>query len=223
MIQVQEQIYQVTWAFDTLDEKDFERLHPEDLWNDLWTDRLLYSQDFKKLNEIDIVDVLIETDIPKGLPDKIIMFGWFDLLQKTEFPINNLHWTIISKNFLKVVKQLGFTDYRLIPIRVIDRTKFDNIYSLPIRSYENDSEVENLCYDDALFYGFQVLPRVKLLTDDSDFFEDKITWRDDINPLELPCFFLEPKSPGELLVNQKARDALETAGIRGIQFTKPSF
>jgi hypothetical protein len=223
MIQIQTQIHQVTWAFDTLDEEDFKRSHPEDLWNDLWTDRLLYSQDFKKLNEIDIVDVLIETEIPKGLPDKMIMFGWFDLLQKTELPINNLHWTIISKNFLEVVKQLGFTDYRLIPIRVIDRTPFDNVYSAPIRSYENDSEIQNLQYSDNLFYGFQVLTRVKLLTDDSDFFEDKITWRDDINPLELPYFFLEPKSPGELLVNQKARDALEAAGIRGIQFTKPSF
>jgi hypothetical protein len=120
MIQIQTQIYQVTWAFDTLDEEDFKRSHPEDLWNDLWTDRLVYELEFEELNDMDFQRALNRSQELKGLPNKIVMFGWFDLLQKTELPINNLHWTIISNNFLEVVKQLGFTDYRLIPIRVID-------------------------------------------------------------------------------------------------------
>jgi hypothetical protein len=217
------QIYKITKSFNALEEEDLERGHPEDVWNDLWTDRQIYNKKFREENDLDISHVLVETVKPKGLPSKIVMFGWFDLLQKTELPSNSLHWTIISKKFLEVIKQLGFTDYRLIPIRVIDRTPFDNVYSAPIRSYENDSEIQNLQYNDNLFYGFQVLTRFKLLTDDSDFFEDKITWRDDINPLELPYFFLEPKSPGELLVNKKARDALEVAGIGGIRFIEPSF
>jgi hypothetical protein len=221
MIQIQTQIYQVTWAFDTLDEEDFKRSHPEDLWNDLWTDRLVYELEFEELNDMDFQRALNRSQELKGLPNKIVMFGWFDLLQKTELPINNLHWTIISNNFLEVVKQLGFTDYRLIPIRVIDRTPFDNVYSAPIRSYENDVEVQNLRYNDNLFYGFQVLPRIKLATDDSDFFENKIIWREDINPLELPYFFREPRSQSHLLVNQESRDALESAGIRGIRFIEP--
>jgi hypothetical protein len=223
MTQFQTQIHQIEKGLGALEEDDYKRIHPEGLWEDLWTDRLAYESEFEELNDMDFQRALNRTQELKGLPNKVIMFGWFDLLQKTELPSNSLSWTIISKQFLEVVKQLGFTDYRLISIRVIDRTPFDNVYSTEIRSYENNSVLQNLQYADDLFYGFQVLTRFKLLTDDSNFFEDKVTWRDDINPLELPYFFREPKSPGELLVNQDARDALEAAGIRGIQFTKPSF
>jgi hypothetical protein len=215
------QIYQVTWAFNTLDEEDFKRGHPEDLWDDLWTDRIVYESKFRTANEMDIAGALNVTELLKNLPNRLIMFGWFDLLQKTELPINNLNWTIISKRFLEVVKQLEFTDYRLIPIRVVDRTPFEYPADEDILTYENDLTVQGLKYDDDLFYGFQVLSQVKLVTDETDFFENKIVWREDINPLELPFFFREPENPNPLLVNQEARDALEAAGIRGIRFIEP--
>jgi hypothetical protein len=221
MILAKDKIYKVIKSFNALAEEDLERGHPEDLWTDLWTDRLMYSQELRKSNEIDIASVIDEVEVPVGLPDKIVMFGWFDLLQKTELPSNSLSWTIISKRFLDVVKQLGFTKYRLIPIRVIDHTPFEYLADEDVRNYENDLAVQGLTYDDDLFYGFQVLTRVQLLTDDSDFFEDRVVWRDKINPLELPYFFREPKSPGRLLVNQEARDALEAASIRGIRFIEP--
>jgi hypothetical protein len=217
------QIYQLMHGFNALEEEDYKRKHLEDVWVDLWTDRLIYESKFKEENEMNITDVLDEIEIPKGLPEKIVMFGWLDLLQKTEFPSNSLSWSIISKRFLEVINTLGFTEYRLIPIRVIDRTPFDNVYSAEIRSYENESTLHNLQYEDNFFYGFQVLPQVKILTDDSDLFENKVIWRDNIDPFDLPCFFREPKSPGKLLVNQKARDALEVAGIGGIRFIEPSF
>jgi hypothetical protein len=223
MMKVQTQIYQIEKNFNALNEEDYERKHPEDVWDDLWTDRLVYDLKFREENDMDISDVLDEIELPKGLPNKIVMFGWFDLLEKTELPSNSLSWTIISKNFLEVIKQLGFTDYRLIPIRVIDRTPFDNVYSAPIRSYENDTEVQNLPYNDNLFYGFQVLTRLKILNDESNLFrsERKIIWRDDLDQLDIPLFFRSPLGSSRLLVNQKARDALEAAGIRGIRFIEP--
>ncbi len=221
MNSVKNRIHQIEKSFDALDDEDYKRKHPEDVWKDLWTDRLIYESKFKEENEMDITDVLVEIEIPKGLPDKTVMFGWFDLLEKTELPSNNLHWTIISKHFLEVVKQLGFIDYRLIPIRVMDRTPFDNVYSAPIRSYENDAELQNLQYDDDLFYGFQVLTRVKILSDESDLWEDKIIWRDDLDQIDLPSFFRSTLGSSRLLVNQEARDALEAAGIRGIRFIEP--
>jgi hypothetical protein len=214
-------IYKIAKSFNALEEQDLERSHPDDVWTDLWTDRLFYNQRFREENEMDITDVLDEIELPKGLPNKIVMFGWFDLLQKTELPSNSLSWTIISKQFLEVVKQLGFTNYRLIPIRVMDRTSFDNVYSAEIRSYENDANVQNSQYKDDLFYGFQVLTRVKILSDESDLWEDKIIWRDDLDQIELPPFFRSPLGSSRLLVNQEARDALEAADIRGIRFIEP--
>jgi hypothetical protein len=219
MIQVKAQIYQIERGFDTLNEEDYKRKHPEDLWKDLWTDRLVYNQKYE--NENDITHALTEIGIPKGLSDKIVMFGWFDLLEKTELPSNSLSWTIVSKNFLKVVRQLDFTDYRLIPIRVIDRTPFDNVYSAEIRSYENDAALQDLEYDDDLFYGFQVLSRVEILSNDSNVFKRKIVWRDDLDQIDLPPFFYSPLGSSRLFVNQETRDALEAAGIRGIRFIEP--
>ncbi len=215
------QIHQVTWAFNTLSEEDFKRSHPEDLWDDLWTNRIVYESKFRLANEMDIAGALNAIKPLQGLPNKLIMFGWLDLLQKTELPINNLNWLIISKRFLEVVEQLGFTDYRLIPIRVIDRTPFEYPADEDIFTFENDLAVQDLKYEDDLFYGFQVLSQVKLVTNDTDFFENKVVWLEDINPLELPYFFREPENPNPLLVNQAARDALEAAGIRGIRFIEP--
>jgi hypothetical protein len=100
-------------------------------------------------------------------------------------------------------------------------TTYDNVYSAPIRSYENDTEVQNLRYDDDLFYGFQVLTRVKILSDDSDLLEDKIIWRDDLDQIELPPFFRSPLGSSRLLVNETAKNALESEGIRGIRFIEP--
>jgi hypothetical protein len=123
-----------------------------------------------------------------------------------------------------VVKELGFTDYRLINLRVIDRAQFKNVFDeLNIRKYENDDAIQHLRYSDDMFYGFQDLSRASLLTEDSDDTNrmgKRVIWRDDI--AELPFFFRESRFPGALLVNQEARDALEKAGIRGIQFT-PAF
>jgi hypothetical protein len=198
--------------------ESYSRINSEiELWRDLFTDVRPYNSEFESTEGDDYLDGL--TRYPeqiRDLPKHIVMFGWFDLLEMTEMPTNDFSWTIISAKMLKVVKHLGFTDYNLINLRVIERSQFNNIYGENPRDYEDENAVKNLIYNDEMFYGFQVLPRIPLLTDDSDIRTNKIFWREDIT--ELPHFFLDGKFTGQLMVNQEARDALEKAGIRGIEF-----
>jgi hypothetical protein len=199
------------------------RIHPDAFWHDLWTNPSPYNSEVATANDGWELSDVFDKNGAIQLPKHIVLFGWFDLLPLTELPTNNLIWTIISKRFLEVIKQLGFVDYNLINLRVIDSSQFEDIFGKNPREFEENTALHDLCYDDEMFYGFQVRPRVSLLTEDS---EDtnrmgkKVIWRDDVS--EVPLFFHESHFPGRLLVNQEARDALEKAGIRGLRFS-PAF
>jgi hypothetical protein len=211
------QVFKLQRSLESLPYEAYSRNPESDLWRDLDTDPRPYSLIFESTQGQHFLNgVTNYVDEVKDLPKNIVMFGWFDLLQLTEMPNNDFAWTIISKRFLDVVKGLKFNDYRLINIRILERSQFDNVESKNPRDYEDDKIVKNLIYDDEMFYGFQVLPRIPLLTDDSDIRTNKIFWREDIT--QLPHFFLDGKFTGQLMVNQEARDALEKAGIRGIEF-----
>jgi hypothetical protein len=223
-IALKTQVYELNIDISALPYDVYDRIDQDTIWNDLWTDNSLYDPEVEAANEGWGINSILNWNGEPKLPKQIIFFGWFDLLEKTELPSNHLGWTIISKRFLGVVKQLGFTHYRLINLRIIDRAQFKNVFDEPnIRKYEDNNAAQHLRHSDDMFYGFQVLSRASLLTEDSDDTNrmgKKVTWRDDIP--ELPFFFYESRFPGVLLVNQEARDALEKAGIRGIQFS-PAF
>jgi hypothetical protein len=221
MNQISEIVYELNYNIDSKPYEAYSRIDGEnDLWNDLWTNVQVYDKEFEPTQgEYYLSGITNYTDPMAILPQKIVMFGWFDLLPLTEMPSDSFGWTIISKKILEVVKNLCFTDYRLIHLRVVDRAQFDNVYSENPRKYEDDNAVKDLIYDDDMFYGFQVLPRVRLLTEDSDPDIKKIIWREDIT--DIPFFFRGERFASGLMVNQEARDALEKAGIQGIEFKPP--
>jgi hypothetical protein len=216
-------VFELTHDLNRLPDEAYARVDPDTLWTDLWTEPHEYNDEVEADNDGWGLSSVLNRDEAPILPKHIVFFGWFDLLIGTELPSNHQGWTIISKRFLEVVKNLGFTDYRLIHLRVIDRAQFENVFDESPRTYEAETAVKDLRHDDEMFYGFQVLPRVALLTEDSDDTNrmgKKVIWRNDVT--ETPFFFYESRFPGALLVNQEARDALEKAGIRGIQFS-PAF
>jgi hypothetical protein len=217
------QVFELAQDWDRLPDEAYKRIHSDALWRDLWTDPKPYNDEVTSANDGWGLSDIFDKNGTVFSPKQVVLFGWFDLLTLTELPTNSLGWTIISKSFLDVVKQIGFTSYQLISLRVIDRAQFDNVYAENPRHYEGNSVLQDLRYDDDMFYGFKVLSRASLLTKDSDDTNrmgKKVIWRNDVT--ELPFFFYESRFPGALLVNQEARDALEKAGIRGIQFT-PAF
>jgi hypothetical protein len=214
------QIFGVKSNFDYLTEDDMSRGNPNSTWNDLWTNLDLYNQEVEKNNNGWSIQGIVHFEDIIGvleLPSPIVTFGWFDLLKKTDFPTSNLSWTIVSKKFLEVISSFNIYP-KIYPIRVLNRAKFDNIYSENIRKYENIEYSEVLEFGDDLFYGIS-LPNFPVLTDESDITASpkSINW---LEITETPEFFVDPKS-SELLVNYQGRDALEKAGLNGIRFTEP--
>jgi hypothetical protein len=215
------EIYEISFSFNQISESEYGRIDSDDLWNDLWTNTDQYNEEVKsKNNGWSIEGIYYFRDIIPNpvLPSVIVVFGWFDLLQKTEIPTNNLSWIIVSDRVLKIIHDFQVSP-KLHTIRVIERSQFNNVYSLNTREYENLSSISNLIYRDDFFYGIQ-LDEFQVLTDDSDITArpKKIQWRNLEN--KPPAFFTDPKSPA-LLVTREGRLALENANIKGIRFLEP--
>jgi hypothetical protein len=214
-------LYKISRDFNSLSDEDYNRKYSEDTWDDLWTDIDQYDIEVKKLNNNFSIQSIYNRqgwlDNPI-LPNTIVVFGWFDLLEKTEFPKNNLSWMIFSKRIIDLIYSLGVKP-KLHSIRILERAQFRNIYSENVRKYEIIEYSENLTFRDDWFYGVQ-FPTFSVTSDDWNALDTKnIKWRELTEAP--PAFFVDPKSPGELLITSEARDALEKAEIRGLRFTPP--
>jgi hypothetical protein len=216
---VKAELYELEIELNRLTEQDRSREHPENLWDDLWTNTDQYNDGFQELNDGESIRGIYKFLENPIIPNPVVAFGWFDLLEKTEYPINNLEWIIFSKNILDVIRSLEIIP-KLYPLRVLDRAQFRNVYSENVRKYENIEYSETLIYRDDWFYGVQLQP-YQVLTDESELGvgHQKIEWRSDIK--DPPAFFVDPKSPGRILITSQAREALEKAEIKGIRFTEP--
>jgi predicted XRE-type DNA-binding protein len=214
-------LYELSVAFDRISDEEHARIDPNEVWRDLWTNINQYDTDFKVLNSgWSIAGILNLGDLVKNpvLPKPIIMFGWFDLLIKTEFPTNSARWIIVSQHLLSVMCKF-ISQPKLQQVRVIDRAQFSNVYSENIRQYEDDKLISQLHYLDDWFYGVQ-LEEFSVIDENWDSEDTKnIPWKTlTVNP---PAFFVDPKSPGQILVTSEGRSALESEGIRGIRFIEP--
>ncbi len=176
--------------------KERTRIHPDNTWDDLWTNTQQYDEVVKVANNGFPVQGIYSRqgwlDNPV-VPSPLVVFGWFDLLEKRDIPKNNLGWIIVSKRVLTVMWELGVQP-RTHALRVVDRGQFGNVYGEHVRQYEQDEIAANVQHRDDWFYGLQ-LPTYSVTADDWDAFDTRnVRWRD--LPDRLPAFFVDPKSPG---------------------------
>jgi hypothetical protein len=215
-------LYKLRADVSQLSQEAYSRVHSDELWYDLWTDKKAYNRDYKALNKGWSIDGILSLgDLLEKpvLPECLVMFGWFDLLDKTDLPTNTVHWPIVSGRVLTAIHGLGLKP-RVQRIRVLDRSQFGNVYGEDVRKYENDSFADEVRYRDDWFYGI-AFQEISVLADDSDLIASppRVKWREDLETL--PAFFIDPKSPRELLVTNEGRAALESAGVQGVKYTKP--
>jgi hypothetical protein len=214
-------LYELSVAFDRISDEEYARVNSDEVWRDLWTNINQYDSDFKSLNDDwSVAGILSLGDLLSNpvLPEPIVMFGWFDLLNKTELPTNSVRWTIVSKRLLNLMCQF-VSQPKIHQVRVLDRAQFSNVYSEKIRQYENDELISQIHHLDDWFYGIE-LEEFSVIDSDWNSEDTKnIPWK----PLTVspPAFFVDPKSPGQILVTSEGRTAVETAGIRGIRFIPP--
>ncbi len=217
----QPDLYGLSTDFQNLSADDRARVHMDNTWDDLWTNTQQYDEVVKAANSGFPVQGIYSRqgwlDNPI-VPSPLVVFGWFDLLEKRDIPKNNLGWIIVSKRVLTVMQSLSIHP-KTHALRVLERQQFGNVYGENVRLYEQDSGVMGVQHRDDWFFGLQ-LSTHSVTTDDWDAFDTRnVQWR--ALPDRLPAFFVDPKSPGELLVTGEGRAALEAAGIQGMRFTAP--
>jgi hypothetical protein len=159
------------------------------------------------------------------LPESVIFWGDHELLNYIDYPSNNLNWPIMSRRMYYVLTSLGPFPHRVIPIALIDSTRFPD---QPERYFLADGQPNSEVTD------FNSLVAVQIL-EHNDYFDFehsdykpssrlpgrvKSVNRYVLNePTEgFPPLFRLAADPVILFISAKAREALREAGIRGTAY-----
>jgi hypothetical protein len=162
--------------------------------------------------------------IPYSGQEPVIWLGFLDRLpHQTDFLNNDLLWPIVSKRMLYVLLSVGNFPHKAIPVKIFD-------YSLrnELNNYLNREELPpEICNQD--YVALQLLERTDAIDFEHSEFEEpipnsivppQITWLILKEPKKgfPPIFRSDKKNTTFLYVSSVAKDALEEAGIRGLEF-----
>jgi hypothetical protein len=160
------------------------------------------------------------------LPEPIEYESIEKILVNTDYPYNSNRFPIMSKQMLDVLCSVGNFSYQAIPAVMIDtEVKYNeeikkhaksgarnsNFSLVRIPEYINVFDWENSIYE----LNPKLPGRIKTLTG------KRIVLKE---PKEgFPPLFRVSAMPYALLISAETRTALETAGIRGVEFLDPKF
>jgi hypothetical protein len=214
-------LYSLKISFDRFEDKEYSRIPSDEIWNDLWTNTNQYNEYVKPKNNGFPIEGIYSRqgwlDNPV-LPEPIVMLGWLDLLVSCEMPYNNLGWVIFSKKIVSILREQK-VEFKIHPLRILERSQFKNLYPENIRKYELIDFSESLEYQDDIFFGVQ-LKAISVIKESWDIFDiQNIPWID--QEVFLPPFFVDFKRPSDVLVTEIGKNVLEEMQVKGIQFTKP--
>ena len=154
-----------------------------------------------------------------NLPNTVIFDVIGDIFEIIDYPYTDVEWPIISKRMLDILLSVGDFRHRTYPLLMVD---CEQIYNEELGKKTNSGIV----YDN--FFAVQVLEDLDILD-----LEDSIYERGTRNPDAIinvkktvlrepstgfPPLFRAVHRETYLYVSSEARIALETAGIRGVDF-----
>jgi hypothetical protein len=167
---------------------------------------------------------LIENAEPYEVPEPVDWVGFLDRLHQTDYLHNDLLWPLVSKRMLYVLRSVGEFSHKAISTRIYDYgcqnqgNNNDEGHTTPSAGEFNEDYV-----------GLQLLEHVEGIdyehTEFSpslhpDIFSPYITnlvLKEPVGGFP-PIFRLANKKTTELFVSPAAREALEAAGIKGLDF-----
>jgi hypothetical protein len=150
-----------------------------------------------------------------NLPERIEFDAIFDVIQRSDFPINDVGWSIMSQKMLDILLSIGSFPHRVIPLVMVD------CEVIGLGGQRSEKE-------DHRFIAVQLLEHLDVFDWENSVYEphprlpnrvysiDKLVLKrtnDNYSPL-----FRLSAYPSKLFVSGKARMALEQAGIKGVVF-----
>ena len=150
-----------------------------------------------------------------NLPERIEFDAIFDVIQSSDYPINDVGWSIMSQKMLDILLSIGSFPHRVIPLVMVDCEV--------IGSGGKRSEKEN-----HRFIAVQLLEHLDIFDWENSVYEPDLTITDLVDSIDklvlkqpqdgFPPIFRLSVYPYVLFVSGKARMALEHAGIKGVVF-----
>jgi hypothetical protein len=179
---------------------------------------------YKSTQAEEVGSGLIENAEPYEVPEPVDWMGFLDRLHQTDYLYNDLRWPLISKRMLYVLRSVGEFPHKVISTRIYDygfqnqgRNEVLGRTTPPAGEFTED------------YVGLQLLEHIDAIDLDSCVYEDDypgilppslISWR-----LKEPIGGFPPifrlNRAGEdlfLFVSPAAKEALEEAGIKGLDF-----
>jgi hypothetical protein len=168
---------------------------------------------------------LIENAEPYEVPEPVDWVGFLDdRIYQTDYLYNDLRWPLISKRMLYVLRSVGEFPHKVISTRIYDygfqnqgRDNYEGRTTPPAGEFNED------------FVGLQLLEHVNGIDPDSCEYEDDypgilppslISWRLKETIGGFPPIFRLNRAGEDLFlfVSPAAKEALEEAGIKGLDF-----
>jgi hypothetical protein len=170
-----------------------------------------------------IDDSLLERVIPYNGPGYLNWLGFLDRLPQTDFLRGDLLWPIMSKRMLYILCSVGDFPHKAIPLRIFDYAQRNEL-----EQYLNREGLpSDICNTD--YVALQLLEETDVIDFELSEYEDPIP--DSILPPTIsrlvlrepiegfpPIFRLAKEYLPYLHVSLKAKQALEDAGIHGLEF-----
>jgi hypothetical protein len=159
---------------------------------------------------------------PYDLPDPVVFEADFDALTRTDYPVSNVNWPVMSRRMYYTLFTVGEFPHRVIPVAVIDDTSF--VFESERRFLADGTpspEVTN--FDD--FVAVQLLERSNYFDFEHAEYEPDPDFPDLAHSVEryvlnepeggFPPLFRLAVTPSKLFISVEARDTLRESGIRG--------
>jgi hypothetical protein len=206
---------------------DFERLDslPEDIIDREYGDAEDYDALIYIPTQAEEVGIgLIENLEPYEVPEPVDFVGFLDRLHQTDYLYNDLRWPLISKRMLYVLRSVGEFSHKVISTRIYDygfqdqgRNNFEG----------NATPLAGQFIED--YVGLQTLEYIDGIDDEHSEFRTRLN--PNLPPQITNLILKEPvcgfppifrlNRAGEdilLFVSPAAKEALEEAGIKGLDF-----
>lgn len=178
---------------------------------------------YKPTQAEDVGTGLIENAEPYEVPEPVDWVGFLDdRIHQTDYLYNDLRWPLISKRMLYVLRSVGEFPHKVISTRIYDygfqnqgRDNYEGRTTPPAGEFNED------------FVGLQLLEHVDGIDPDSCEYEDDhpgilppslISWRLKEPTGGFPTIFRVKKKSTYLFVSPTAKEALEEADIKGLDF-----
>jgi hypothetical protein len=154
------------------------------------------------------------------VPEPVLFEANFKVTRQSDYPCNDVNWPLMSPRMIATLQKVGDFPHRLVPVRLVDRKAQGTARHLP------DGNLRPEVVDDR-FSAMQLTEHIDAVDwerskfrpsgiDPGHYFFDKLVLVSP--PNGLPPLFRLSSSGGMLLASAEARQALEAAGIVGVDF-----